>query len=391
LSYGEFLFKISRAIMFRYFSTFLSRTFSRHGVGLIVLLIGGQIAVRAETLQRYRENIESIREEISCLYSVDKDDFDKGWSEKDQAAAQSTFYDKAGKLLPPREVIEWSGGSVEVDNIWLSSRLDEIKKLAIDSPERDKAVDELDGRLDAVAAKLKEAEAAAAGTRSKDDEKQKLSQILKRPEYQEQQKPNEESALQRWGREFSEWINSFFPKPKPKPAETPDDPESVVSSSSGPGISPVIVQTLVVALALAVIAFVIWRVAPLLGFEGRRRKENKEKKERVILGERLAEDESSTTLFGQAEQMARDGNFRGAIRKGYIALLCDLGDRKIVRIAQHKTNRDYLHDVRKHEQLKHGVNNLTFMFENHWYGLSPASEEEWSAFRENYQRSMRAV
>ena len=47
----------------------------------------------------------------------------------------------------------------------------------------------------------------------------------------------------------------------------------------------------------------------------------------------------------EAETLARQGEIRAAIRKAYIALLVELGDRKIISLAQHKTNRDYLRAV----------------------------------------------
>lgn len=213
--------------------------------------------------------------------------------------------------------------------------------------------------------------------RNKDEEKQKLAQILNRPEYQAPEK-KEKGALERWWESFTNWLKGLFPKPEPM---------QPVESRSGTGIPPEVVQILIVGTALAIIGFVIWRFAPTFRDRRKRKKESKDSGERIILGERLAANESSSSLFAQAESMAREGNFRGAIRKGYIALLCDLGDRKVVRLAQHKTNRDYLRDVSKDKELHRGVGELTSIFEDHWYGLSSASEEDWGAFRESYRYS----
>jgi hypothetical protein len=60
------------------------------------------------------------------------------------------------------------------------------------------------------------------------------------------------------------------------------------------------------------------------------------KQERVILGERISAEETAQILFAEAEHLARQGNLRGAIRKGYIALLCDLSDRKNHRLPDTK-------------------------------------------------------
>jgi hypothetical protein len=122
----------------------------------------------------------------------------------------------------------------------------------------------------------------------------------------------------------------------------------------------------------------------------RRRKSKKRTKReaRIVLGERLEPDQSAGDLLAQAEALARAGDLRAAIRKAYIALLCELGDRKIIRLAQHKTNRDYLRAMRGITPLHDEMRKLTHSFEHHWYGFVPATETEWSAFRSGYQRAV---
>ncbi|MCA1638274.1 MAG: DUF4129 domain-containing protein [Acidobacteria bacterium] len=80
------------------------------------------------------------------------------------------------------------------------------------------------------------------------------------------------------------------------------------------------------------------------------------------------------------------GNLRGAIRKGYIALLCELGDRKIIGLSRHKTNRDYLRDVSKRRELYENMNGLTNNFERHWYGFDVTQEKDWEEFRNRYKQ-----
>ena len=64
----------------------------------------------------------------------------------------------------------------------------------------------------------------------------------------------------------------------------------------------------------------------------------------------MRSDESSADLFADAEDFARKGEMRSAIRKGYIAMLCEwvTEDRHVGR---HKTNRDYLRDVKRDDEL----------------------------------------
>ncbi|MBK7512564.1 MAG: DUF4129 domain-containing protein [Chloracidobacterium sp.] len=80
-----------------------------------------------------------------------------------------------------------------------------------------------------------------------------------------------------------------------------------------------------------------------------------------------------------------------AIRKGYVALLCDLADRKVIGLARHKTNRDYLSDIRKKNRLFENMKRITASFERHWYGSQTADQREWEEFREQYQKTVSEV
>ena len=102
-----------------------------------------------------------------------------------------------------------------------------------------------------------------------------------------------------------------------------------------------------------------------------------------MLGERLEADQTASDLLDEAEGLARAGELRGAIRKAYVALLCELGDRGVVRLAQHKTNRDYLDAVRRaaRPRLYTEMLPLTSDFELHWYGLRAASDADWQSFK----------
>jgi len=106
------------------------------------------------------------------------------------------------------------------------------------------------------------------------------------------------------------------------------------------------------------------------------------------MGETLDPDQTAVDLLTEAEGLARRGELRAAIRKAYIALLLELGDRKIISLAQHKTNRDYLRAVRDIEHLYGNVKQLTDSFELHWYGLAQATETDWLAFRSAYNRAL---
>lgn len=277
------------------------------------------------------------------------------------------------KRLPPTEKIEWKGSSAETANRWFHDKLD-LFQTENDSSKRLLILFETKERISALSKEVRELENPPPANRTKDEDKQKLNEILQREEYKPPEK-KEESLLQRWWREFTEWLASVFPRMKA--------PET--GTSGGQSFS-FILQILLYALVIGAIGFLVYRFAPfLLGRFSARVK--KTKKERVILGERIAENESADSLFSEAEGLAREGNLRGAIRKGYIALLCELSDRKLIGLAQHKTNRDYLRDVRNRGELYQDMSGMTNSFERHWYGFQSVETSDWDEFRQKFKRA----
>jgi hypothetical protein len=143
------------------------------------------------------------------------------------------------------------------------------------------------------------------------------------------------------------------------------------------------VQIVVIGLAAAVLVYVGYLLLRRFGHV-RRPRVRKKKEARIVLGERLEPEATSTDLLSQAEALVRHGDIRGAIRKAYIALLVELGDRKLISLAQHKTNRDYLNSVRSLPPLHLTMRGLTDIFERHWYGLEQATPDDWQDFRAGY-------
>jgi len=276
-------------------------------------------------------------------------------------------------LLPQTETVESNGTSFHVDNSWLHHDLD--KYAAEPSKTRYDLLKRVMERLRALDERLTELEQPATGVaENKAEQSRKLAEILQRPEYAHQVKP-QENAVTRLIKRLLEWINSWLPKPKP------------ISPGSAGFISR-IAQWFVIILGLGVIAFVLKLFLPRL-FRGGRPKRKSKAKARVVLGEQLEPDQSAFDLLSEAEALARRGELRAAIRRAYIALLVELGDRKILSLAQYKTNRDYLRAMRDIEPLYGNVKQLTDSFERHWYGLAQATETDWLRFRSAYEQALR--
>jgi hypothetical protein len=280
------------------------------------------------------------------------------------------------QLLPSSETIEWQGRILRVDNSWLAEALDNYELLPVGDARRVDAMARIAERLQAIDERLTEMERGAAGQPiNKDDEKARLAAILRREEYSRQ--AAEGNAFTRLLKRIRDWFRGLFPK-----REVRNEPQR---ESSAVNITALIIVAL---LSLAVLVYVAWRILPRFLRRDMKKRKPKERGARVVLGEKLGADESSSDLLLEAERLARSGDLRAAIRKGYIALLCDLHDRKLVRLEQHKTNRDYLRAVQANQSLYEEMKPMTRSFENHWYGFTPATETDWQDFRSHYRKAV---
>ena len=288
-------------------------------------------------------------------------------------ARQKAVLERARSLLPPKERVESSGGVVDVDNSWLHVSLDEYAKLD-DYDKRAAALRSNSQRLRALEVRLAEAEAeeSEAASQDKDAERGRLNAILRDPEFN---RPPKGNAMQGLIEDLRDWLVRHWPR-----------------FGGGPSASPrvsALAQVLVISLCVVVFAYVARRL--WLGRSRERKSLKLKRRPRVILGERLSADDTPADLLAAAEGLARAGDLRGAIRKAYVALLCGLGDGGVIRLAQHKTNRDYLDAVRRAapERLYTEMLPLTRGFEQHWYGLRDATAADWDDYNARCRQALR--
>ena len=338
--------------------------FNRFALAAAIFLFCAS-STQAIPLAEYRQN---VRNTAQALESLQKAVAGKG------AANVAGTLNYVRQQLPAGQKVELQNGEFDIDNSWLEASLKEIE--AAPREKQSELLQAAGERLGAIEQRLRELEAAQAAARSKSEDKQKLEEILRRPEFQKPQEEKEKSVLEKWYEAFAKWLESLFPRRPPQPAGEPPADLAPVGT---------ILNYLVIALALGIIGFNVWRVVmPLVG-NNLRLKKPKKKEPRVILGEQLAPDATAEDLLTQADGLAQNGEIRAAIRKGYIALLCELNDRKILGLARHKTNRDYLRDVRQRQEIFQPMRILTGSFERHWYGSAPAEENDWQEFRGRYR------
>ena len=332
---------------------------------LILLCFG---VTKAIPTTEYRKNIAQA---IAALDSATLNEEDHRNPEAAQTRRTQVLI-SVRTLLPLRLEVEWGNAKYLVDHTWLHQQLNEFETAA--ESDRETILKHVKERLTAVDERLKEIQAAASSPpNDKAEQRQRLEEILARSAYL--QKPEEPSALERLWARFLRWLSSLFGPVKPaQPGQT------AVAISKG-------AQVFVVVLALAVIVYVVSMFAPKFR---RLRSVKKQSKPhpRIVLGERLEPDQSAVDLLSEAETLARQGEIRAAIRKAYIALLVELGDRKIISLAQHRTNRDYLRALRDRESLYSRMAFLTDSFERHWYGFAHATAEDWVEFRSRYREAL---
>lgn len=336
---------------------------SARALCVVALALCAHVVARAASFEDYRSRVSS-----AFNYAVDLGDAlggDGGAVDETRAARALT---SLRATLPPRERVESAVGSIEVDNRWLEKELAQFDA-AHDNARRIEIVARVVERLDSLKQELDATAAANTSARDKEAEKGRLQTILRRPEYNQQAAHG--GALQSLWESVKDFLRRLIPRSKPLSASRYTSPLSVAA------------RLFIYALAAAVIVFVLWRFGPSAWAQlsARRRRKSQAREARIILGERLAADESAADLISDAERLARAGDLRGAIRKAYIAVLCELGDRKVIRLARHKTNRDYLANVRDRADLYQLLHPLTHSFERHWYGFDPATPTDWDEYR----------
>ncbi|HSK63057.1 MAG TPA: DUF4129 domain-containing protein [Pyrinomonadaceae bacterium] len=272
--------------------------------------------------------------------------------------------------LPAQQSVQGSDEVCNVDNTWLHDELTELEGASADK--RPDQIARVIERLQALEERVAYERRAATEADNKVYTKGKLESILARPEYAPQaQGPN---ALLRLIQDFAEWIERHLPK----------FPRVRSGGSSAVGW---LMQLAVLVVALLVM-FYVARIL-LRRFRGSPRKRaSKKRKAVIILGEQLQPEDTATDLLSEAEALARQGDVRAAIRKAYIALLLELGDRNLITLAHHKTNRDYLNAVSSVPLLHSAMRALTDSFERHWYGFADATETDWNNFRSRYHAAL---
>ena len=345
----------------------LAKNYQCRSLAIMVALFIFPATALAMPLAEYQQKIKQAITALDTLAQIDEDETEEDFKNRLQRTIETV-----STTLPSALSIEDNGKYCCIDNSALYKTLEDLKSLPVE--EQFKKIDEVKAMLQALETRIAERIAATPSGETKDQAKSRLESILARPEYATG--PRGSNALVHLLERFIRWLQSLFPRPR---IGSPGRLDWVVF----------IVEVIVIGVAAAVLLYVGFILLRRFG-RIRRPKVRKKKEARIVLGERLEPEATSTDLLSQAEALVRNGDIRAAIRKAYIALLVELGDRKLISLAQHKTNRDYLNSVRSLPPLHSTMRGLTDIFERHWYGLEQATPDDWKDFRAGYLAALQA-
>lgn len=108
------------------------------------------------------------------------------------------------------------------------------------------------------------------------------------------------------------------------------------------------------------------------------------KKIREILGERIDGRATTESLREKASECGRQGEYRQAIRYGYIALLLLMHERDILYLEETKTNREILQTLKRGGfPLLTAFERLADVFNASWYGHKEYTRDAYGSWNEN--------
>ena len=236
---------------------------------LLLVMLACASTVFATSVATYRDRVHRSVIALDSLRAINEvADYESREARIDQTFAE------VRRLLPVTETVESDGSSMQVDNSWLEMTLQQYKLPTSSDEYRKRLLTEATERLGALDNALSELDkltTSNAGTTSKDEARARLSNILRRDEYAK--RAAEGNALARLWQHFVAWLRSILPN-------APQiDPGRAKFFSR-------LAQVLVVALALAVIAYVLWKFWPRIWQRNAKSKKSGKREARVVLGER---------------------------------------------------------------------------------------------------------
>lgn len=320
----------------------------------LFLTVGAKPVLCATSLGEYANRVALASREIERIKA------EPGYAEEGG--------DRIRRILPAAETVETDNQAVKTDNAWLHQLLDDYKRASAE--DRQARLEEVAGRLNALEEHL-----SRLGNENATDhdlertQREKLREILARPEFNEKKKDPIAELIKEVRRYLLELASEIWNR--------------ITGGLSGRGsaVGTLFEVAIVVLLGAALLLALrmISRFKPV----------KKKVKEKVtVLGEEIEAGTRSSDLASAALAAAGAGDFRTGVRKLYIALLYELSERNLIELEPNATNREYLGKVSKFGRLVAPMSYLTEKFEYFWYGMFPSSSEDFSDYLRRYREAV---
>lgn len=276
------------------------------------------------------------------------------------------------ELLPATENIARGGEVVHVDNSWLHQA---VSNLNWDDDEvHATQLGEIAERLSALERRLRETQSTGTSQSTTPvDARERLQRILAREEYQPE--VQKDSVIRAWLRKIQQAIDQFRIW-----LLTRNGPQSTPS-----GETVRLLRYLILGVTAAAALLAVMMLLRRFRWQALQRKKRETEAEREVLGESFDAAVTPEDLLRQAAEMARNGDFRLAIRRAYIALLCELEERGRLRLHRAKTNNDYLRELSREFEAYPVIVQMTNRYERVWYGHGEATLEDYTGFIDAYR------
>ncbi|OGO80139.1 MAG: hypothetical protein A2Y21_06580 [Clostridiales bacterium GWC2_40_7] len=130
-----------------------------------------------------------------------------------------------------------------------------------------------------------------------------------------------------------------------------------------------------ILLIMAIIIFIAVKAGKTL---------ERNKKIKEILGEKIDGRVTTASLKTKASEYGKDGQYRLAIRYGYIALLLLMHEKDILYLEDTKTNHEILQTLKKSSfPMLPAFQQLAGMFNASWYGYKAYSKETYESWNDS--------
>jgi hypothetical protein len=277
------------------------------------------------------------------------------------------------ELLPNSETVLMNGQTIKVDNSWLHTLINQYQ-LEVDAQLRLAKLTQAGGRLRALDDHLREMELAQMTEAEQNNPRMKVQEILSRPEF----KPKKQNQVVAFIKGIWDSITSFF-------SEMLRAIRRLLGQLFGSTAEGSWLSMALVMLVLGLLAFLVARAIR------KARPRRRRPKKRTILGEEIDAGTTAESLAERAYAAAREGDFRNAIRRLYIALLYELSEHRLIELEDSATNREYLARLSGKGALEKAMAYMTDRFDYFWYGMIPTSGEDFSAYLARYKEAVQSA